>query len=431
MRWKRPRVDTIWHNAAALAVIPAVLFAVGGCGGSTVLATDAGPGGQAGNAGDADAGGAGAAGTPALDASAGAAGTDAGDVPGCVGSWTALHNSALSPRTKPSLVWTGDTLLIRGGGALLPDRLASDQPGLSDGAAFTPDTGAWSALPAYGKPRGDAFAAWTGGEVVVFGGWVQQNLNGPYEVLDGFRMTWPGGATTDIPPAPGTGWIRLIALLDETIVAEAIDLHEWCRFPLATSIWTCTAAPGFWGADPLALMGSDLGFAGREVVRWGATDDASDLHTTGSRYSLDTDAWTPMSESGTLTPRRSPILAWLGDRLLVLGGRDANDALLDNGAFYDLASDTWTPMTPVPDAQLLYGNVLVVRAGERVVLWNDNDARGAVYDLASRSWMALCRAHAMPPDNYSPGAIWTGSELIVIGGAASSAAQIGARLMLP
>ena len=89
--------------------------------------------------------------------------------------WTLLP-AAGAPRAryKHTVIWTGTEMIVWGGTTtLLTDGpVQSAHESFSDGARFDPVTVRWTPLPTNGAPveRGSHLAAWTGAEMVVWGG---------------------------------------------------------------------------------------------------------------------------------------------------------------------------------------------------------------------------------------------------------------------
>ena len=79
-------------------------------------------------------------------------------------TWLALpSDGAPSPRHDHTGVWTGDRLLVWGGGGEL----------LNTGATFNPATNTWTAITTDNAPEGRRLygrGVWTGAELIVWGG---------------------------------------------------------------------------------------------------------------------------------------------------------------------------------------------------------------------------------------------------------------------
>lgn len=79
--------------------------------------------------------------------------------------WRQLPTSGLTPREDPVVVWTGSELVVWGG---LSYQWRS---AYGDGARLDPTTGTWRRLPPAPVPaRGQAAAVWSGHEVLIWGG---------------------------------------------------------------------------------------------------------------------------------------------------------------------------------------------------------------------------------------------------------------------
>lgn len=121
--------------------------------------------------------------------------------------------------------------------------------------------------------------------------------------------------------------------------------------------------------------------------------------------------WQPMADA-PISSRYQALSVSMGDRVLVFGGSD-KDTRLD-GAVYDAAHDTWTK---VPTSPFASGDAVGAWTGrEAIVVSGDRDnVVAAAYDPETNSWRTL----AEPPlDNAASAtnhALWTGAELVVVG----------------
>jgi hypothetical protein len=174
------------------------------------------------------------------------------------------------------------------------------------------EAGRWTVLPDAPMPpdappghRRSFVRAWTGGEFLIWGGGTAADS---HEVLHGDGIAYNPRANRwrSLPPAP--------------IPATA----------QATAVWT-----------------------GRELVIWGGLDNVGITHLTaaGAAYDPGTDAWRMIAPS-PLAPRFSPVSAWTGREMIVLGGYDVirNNTLtvFRDVAAYDPARDQWRLLPPVP-----------------------------------------------------------------------------------
>jgi hypothetical protein len=297
---------------------------------------------------------------------------------------------------------------------------------LNDGALFNPVTGEWKALQAMGYRTQGADIFGFGDEVVVFGGMIRANLNGPYPVLQGFRLDLTSGLENSIDGPSGVSFFGQSTLIDDDYVLWG-NAGQLCRYSLTNSVWTCEdmqeivdGPPGGWPINNVST------WIGTEFVSWGGLDSDGKEIATGWRFNIENRTWKPISPVGAPEARIVPLLRWLDDRLLVAGGIKQDGTVLDSGGFYDPVTETWTPMSPTSGLSL---SSAVVRAGDRVLFWNHEAAFGGLWDFETATWTPVCTTNAMPEGNSGASATWTGSSLVVLGGVQSDT-RIGAQLTL-
>lgn len=295
----------------------------------------------------------------------GAAETRPAEADVTVGAWRPMHPAALEPRVAPHAAWSGRELLVWGGarctGRCDPDQA---QP-LGDGAAYDPAGDDWRPIaPSPLSPRFDAA--------------------GPRRPWPGFLFLWGGD--------DGAGVLADGAIYDP----EDDAWRPVAPSPLAAR----SAASAVW--------------SGREVIVWGGTV-GDDPRGDGAAYDPATDTWRTIA-AGPLEPRLGAATAWTGQEMVVWGGQ-AGDEVLADGAAYDPAADRWrpiaaAPLTPrLPGAGAWTGSELLVlggRAGEQRL------TDGAAYDPAADRWRPLSSSPLVAREGATP--VWTERELVVWGG---------------
>jgi N-acetylneuraminic acid mutarotase len=250
-----------------------------------------------------------------------------------------------------SAAWTGTEMLVWGC--------------FGKAAAFNPKTNRWRTLPQ--APTGQGITAWTGRELIGWGGGCCGDA-------------WSDGSAYD--PATDT-WRRLT------------------RSPLAPS----QQPIGAWTGHELVLF----------VAGINAVEDKP-YPTSLARaaaYDPATDTWRriaspPLPIEGTAV--------WNGSEILVTGrGRTA--------LAYDPATNRWHRLTSLPAARIVETTVWT---GSRLLLWGPADAatsnpvHGFAYDPSDDRWSTL---PAMPfEDPYTTAVAWTGHALLAWPGSGAAAA---------
>lgn len=105
------------------------------------------------------------------------------------GAWTPLNQPPVERFIAPSLVWTGTEAILVANGRRVPS--VADQ---RVAVGWSPTSGEWRHLPeAEGlKARSGAAVAWTGSEMIVWGGFVSDVFAVGEPLSDGARYTPPG-----------------------------------------------------------------------------------------------------------------------------------------------------------------------------------------------------------------------------------------------
>jgi hypothetical protein len=231
-----------------------------------------------------------------------------------------------------------------------------------------------------------AVVAWTGRELIVWGG-----VDG--SALHGFSFSNAGAA---YDPASNT-WQTLA---DSPLSPRAFS----------SAVWTGTELVIFGGETFLADM---LG---------------PKLTSTAAAYDPSTNTWRMLPQA-PLSPREMALAVWTGSTVLVLGGVNAAWNPLSDGAAFDPTTDTWRHVAqPVPPKGHQLSWQVAVKAGDEVLAFSDwfkTRALGGgrfaypggsdlfAYGLSTRRWtLEPARPNSVPvPDE----ALWTGRVLVVRG----------------
>jgi hypothetical protein len=266
-------------------------------------------------------------------------------------TWRTIDPAPLSPRFATSAVWTGSEVVVWGG--LEPPTTDADgitrQPGLADGAAWSPATGTWRAIAAAPLAgRGEHGAVWNGRRMVVFAG---GSAAGGYESeaflteeRDDAAVYDPATDTWATIPGPGVaGGLAATVWTGTEVVAWTgrLDDHDGATTGVvwdpATGTTRALPHPPFPQQRDVveALWAPELG----EVVLFGGScgEGCNRAWEDGARFDPATDTWTALEPGGTTG--FAPAVAWSGTRLLVVGG--SLDPLGAEGPA--LGGGRWTP----------------------------------------------------------------------------------------
>jgi len=291
-----------------------------------------------------------------------------GDSPPCAADDTWDSDGGLgfeAARTGHTAVWTGSVMVVWGGSR-------SQYSVFNTGARYDPATDTWTATSTVGAPseRVDQTAVWTGSVMVVWGG------------------NYPGFSVSSFE----TGG----------------------RYDPVTDTWTATSTAG----APSGRFGHKAVWTGRVMLVWGGEyydGDHFQYHNTGGRYDPLTDTWTATSTVAAPSARTVLAAVWTGREMVLWGGFFSDGGgshYLNNGGRYDPATDTWTAVSTV-DAP--FGGVTAVWTGSVMVVWVGGTGSGGRYDPATDAWTPTSTV-AAPSARTVSAAVWTGREMVVWGG---------------
>ena len=160
-------------------------------------------------------------------------------------------------------------------------------------------------------------------------------------------------------------------------------------------------------------------WTGSEMLVWGGINSGNDLND-GGRYNPALNTWTTIPTTGAPLARQQFTAVWTGTEMIVWGGYNGTypGNYLNNGGRYNPGSDTWSalPSTGAPSARY---NHTAVWTGTGMIIWGGANANflndGAQYNPSVDTWTAVNSTNAPAPRN-SHTAVWTGSQMIVWGG---------------
>lgn len=237
-------------------------------------------------------------------------------------AWTPMSTaSAPLPHQHASAAWTGTELVVWGGEAA--DPILGPQ---SDGGLYDPAKDAWTPMNLANapSPRTRPVTVWTGAKMLVWGGQDAHGVVlGDGAAFDPATNTWSAIATAD---APEPRYFHVAVWTGvEMFVFGGTDgatvFGDGGAYNPAANAWRVISPKD----APLPRLQATAVWNGHEVIVWsGSTRDS------GARWEPTRDAWTRMSSVGAPSGRSLAFSFWTGDRFGVFGG----DPELHDGGFY-------------------------------------------------------------------------------------------------
>jgi N-acetylneuraminic acid mutarotase len=215
-------------------------------------------------------------------------------------------------------------------------------------------------------------------------------------------------------------------------------------YDITNDVWTPMTTTN----APLGRTYATSVWTGSQLVVWGGYNGggAQPLRS-GGRYDPIADTWTATTQTNAPYGRYQHSAVWTGSKMIVWGGQTSvldaqgnpvTEAFGDGGQ-YDPATDTWSAISPSNAPLARFGHS-AVWTGSQMIIWGGNATltgrdylsalnSGARYNPATDAWTpTLTTAAPAPRSEHS--ALWTGSEMLIWGGADHSNAtfhQTGGR----
>jgi N-acetylneuraminic acid mutarotase len=334
-------------------------------------------------------------------------------------NWTATTNTnAPTARDYHTAVWTGSEMIVWGG--YFYD---GGYHYLNTGGRYDPSTDSWIVTSGTNAPQGrsEHSAVWTGTQLIVWGGYF---FDGAYHYLNtGSRYdpSTDAWTATTITNAPEARYFHTAVWTgDEMIVWGGQDyptfLNTGGRYTPGTDSWTTVSAT----SAPSVRAGHTAVWTGNEMIVWGGYDE--NFLNTGGRYTPGTNSWTATSTTNAPTSRELHTAIWSGSEMIVWGG-EAGILNSNTGGRYNPSMDSWTATgaNNEPAARSVHA---AVWTGSEMIVWGGyfydgnyhNLNTGGRYNPAIDSWTATSTTNA-PGPRYFHTAVWTGTEMIIWGGA--------------
>jgi hypothetical protein len=331
---------------------------------------------------------------------------------GCIDdTWTATSlTNVPEARWFHKAVWTGTEMIVWGG--------FNDNGFLSTGGRYSPSTDSWAATNTVNAPTDAGTAVWTGSEMIVWGG------GGDY-VNTGARYnpatdSWVATSTANAPTARlehTAVWTGTEMIVWGGMDVQFNSLNTGGRYNPGSDSWTATSTAN----APDGRVLHTAVWTGSQMIVWGGATGALHLNT-GGRYNPGTDSWLATSTANAPVPREDHTAVWTGFEMIVWGGHAPGEDV-NTGGRYNPSTDSWiaTSIINAPEGR---DSHTAVWTGNEMIVWGGTDFlppevvlnTGGRYNPTTDAWNATSLVNA-PLSRHNHTAVWTGSEMIVWGGA--------------
>jgi len=266
-------------------------------------------------------------------------------------------------------------LVLVVGGALLRDAV----PQRGEGGAETPAVQldplrdlpyGWTELPSPPDVRSGAVTAWTGSHLIVWGGYVYTGYGNETPLNGGFILDPVSGDRESIAPSPldprafpAWAWTG-----EELVVWGGWDLvnrffSDGASYSPATQEWTLLSDARLSARAPL------FAWTGHELIVWGSNVRSGTAGPEGAAFDPSTRTWRALAESPLNLTEAS--VAWTGQEVVMLGAKldseNASSTKVAVGATYDPVANRWRLL---PDSALSPQASSIAWNGQKVVAWD-------------------------------------------------------------
>jgi hypothetical protein len=176
-------------------------------------------------------------------------------------------------------------------------------------------------------------------------------------------------------------------------------------------------------------------WTGAEMIVWGGYNSEDGYLDSGERYDPATNTWTAAATANNPLARSRHTAVWTGSEMIVWGGIDVAAQYLNSGARYNPSTNTWTtlPTSGAPSGRAFHtavwtGSKMIVWGGFHDELLDHFLNTGGRYDLSTNTWASTSTGSNVPSERASHTAVWSGSDMIVWGGAGDGVVDTGGPL---
>jgi galactose oxidase-like protein len=356
--------------------------------------------------------------------------------------WSQLPAAPIPGRTGAAAVWTGQQMLVWGGGS------GSQSEELrSDGAAYDPATNRWSTLPAGPLAgRTEMASVWTGQDMFIWGGY-DNDSPGSFHATDTGALYDPSTRTwRQLPPSPLSARVDATALWtgSEVVVIGGQPAVITSQLRAYTDVAAYNPSTNTWRRLPplpvptgrQAEYVEAVAASSHIIYAWVAWTHLIERHghPIGERVGLQmvrfeptTNDWLEIAPSAS-APRGVNDPQWTGKEIIMppaspVCASSCPVAIDVPGARFNPHTEVWTRTAPSSDGDV---DGLAFWTGTALLAFDADTYLGgsgantiypgatAAWDPNRNRWTKLANA-PFAGDSRNYAAVWTGSELLMWG----------------
>jgi N-acetylneuraminic acid mutarotase len=158
------------------------------------------------------------------------------------------------------------------------------------------------------------------------------------------------------------------------------------------------------------------------MLVWGGLDSSFLPLGDGGIYDAGTDTWSPIALAGAPSPRAGHTAIWTGTKMVIFGGANTElpgtpANLFNDGAAFDPLTGTWSPLDPVAAPAARHRHEALWTGSEMLVVGGEQAGGAAVttaaaYNPTSDSWRPLPSFSASSAGQTT---VWSGALVLVFG----------------
>ncbi len=238
-------------------------------------------------------------------------------------------------------------------------------------------------------------------------------------------LSVPDGSISAAKLAPGILPSGITAVSPNPADKSLLDGGYQSFYEIPAPAWNSGSTAG----QPAARVRHQGVWTGSELFVWGGQAQGPTLLDDGGLYDPVANSWKLVPANASINARQGHTLIWTGQRAIVWGGMSVA-TVLNTGGLFDPSTRSWTDKTSITNAPAARQNHVAVWTGEEMFIWGGKNQQGtnitnfALYNPKADTWRNPSTTGVKPAPAAGTLGVWTGTEVILLGGAGAVNADI-------